>query len=123
MAERSDRAAVVVSDIETGPEAMTPEEQEAGWQGLPSVVGGVAAWTVSMVAVVRGDYDAEQRLKALGYGTRRAYLEAQPVIQAKTRTTGSARMLFSAWLIRVSQANKSSPSARSSSKPTPRLAR
>ena len=32
---------------------------------------------------VFGDYDAEQQLKALGYGTRRAYLEAEPVIAAK----------------------------------------
>jgi len=32
---------------------------------------------------VFGDYDAEQQLKALGYGTRRAYLEAWPTIRAK----------------------------------------
>jgi NAD(P)-dependent dehydrogenase (short-subunit alcohol dehydrogenase family) len=36
-------ADVVVTDIQRGPEAIRPEDHQAGWQGLPSVVGEIEA--------------------------------------------------------------------------------
>ena len=34
-------ADVVVTDIDRGPEGIRPEDRQAGWQGLPSVVGEI----------------------------------------------------------------------------------
>ena len=53
-------ADVVVSDIETGPEALTPEEREAGWQGLPSVVGEIEALGRKGMSLFTNIADADQ---------------------------------------------------------------